>query len=235
MSATEGAATPWYMLTKALGGELFDSNWNPLFTDPNSAGYKALEWEIQALKSGLVDPAETGMTDQDTIDAFAQGRSAIDLAGWPGNLAVYNDAKKSNIVGQAQPILVPGSEDRHTSFGLPEGLGIPAASKNKEAAAEFIKWWAKSENVKEFYTLIGVMPNRKSVLESLAKEGKLVGGDVLLKQLEEVKPLFPQGTPKWYPQFSTNVATVLNQAAKGEVTVQQAVDRLAAAVKEIAK
>lgn len=235
LSATEGAATPWYMLTKALGGELFDANWNSQFTKPDSPGYKAFEWIITTHKAQLADPAAIAMSDVDTIEAFGAGKYAVDLAGWPGNLAVYNDPSKSKIAGQAQPIPVPGAGGKHISFGLPEGLGIPAASKNKEAAAEFIKWWAKSENVKEFYSLIGVMPNRMSVLEALNKEGKLIGGDVLLKQLAEVKPLFPQGTPKWYPQFSTNVATVLNQAAKGELTTQQAVDKLAAVVKDIAK
>ena len=34
LSATEGASTAWYLLTKAFGGELFDKDFKPLFTDP---------------------------------------------------------------------------------------------------------------------------------------------------------------------------------------------------------
>jgi multiple sugar transport system substrate-binding protein len=56
LSATEGASTSWYLLTKAFGGELFDKDFNPLFTSPDSAGYKALAFELMLLKEGLVDP-----------------------------------------------------------------------------------------------------------------------------------------------------------------------------------
>ncbi len=33
LSATEGSATAWYLLTKAFGGELFDKDFKPLFTN----------------------------------------------------------------------------------------------------------------------------------------------------------------------------------------------------------
>ena len=63
LSATEGSATAWYLLTKAFGGELFDHDFKPLFTTKDSAGYKALAWEAEAVKAGLVDPASTGLKD----------------------------------------------------------------------------------------------------------------------------------------------------------------------------
>ncbi|MGO8477679.1 sugar ABC transporter substrate-binding protein, partial [Rhizobium ruizarguesonis] len=40
VSATEGASKSWYLMTKAFGGELFDKDFNPMFTSPDSAGYK---------------------------------------------------------------------------------------------------------------------------------------------------------------------------------------------------
>src|SRR6476620_9825245 len=36
MAATEGGVTPWYLLTLAQGGQLFDENLNPTFQDPES-------------------------------------------------------------------------------------------------------------------------------------------------------------------------------------------------------
>ena len=38
MAATEGSVTPWYLITLAMGGQLFDDNYAPLFADPDSAG-----------------------------------------------------------------------------------------------------------------------------------------------------------------------------------------------------
>jgi multiple sugar transport system substrate-binding protein len=74
VSATEGASTSWYLLTKAFGGELFDKDFNPLFTKPDSAGYKALAFELMLLKEGLVDPASTGLKDSQINEGmFSQG------------------------------------------------------------------------------------------------------------------------------------------------------------------
>jgi multiple sugar transport system substrate-binding protein len=50
---------------------------------------------------------------------------------------------------------------------------------------------------------------------------------VILQQAALVDPLFAQGTPVWYPQFTSAVSSALNQAAKGELTVAQAVAQIA--------
>jgi multiple sugar transport system substrate-binding protein len=234
LSATEGASTPWYLLTKAFGGELFTKDWKPQFTDKSSAGYKAFEWEINALKAGLINPAETGLTDVQTQTLFKSGQIAIDLAGWPGNLPVYNDPSKSKVAGDVEPILVPGTGGKHRTFGLPEGLGIPANAKHKEAAVAFIKWWMQPANQIKIYQALGDLPTRTSVLQRLNKEGKLQGGTILLKQIPSVEPLFPQGTPTWYPEFSTAVASAVNQAAKGQISVSEAIDQIAQQAKRAA-
>jgi multiple sugar transport system substrate-binding protein len=36
MAATEGGITPWYLLTLARGGQLFDQNLKPVFQTPGS-------------------------------------------------------------------------------------------------------------------------------------------------------------------------------------------------------
>src|SRR4051794_12453523 len=50
MAATEGGVTPWYLLTLAHGGQLFDPSFKPLFDKAGSAGYRALEWEATAVE-----------------------------------------------------------------------------------------------------------------------------------------------------------------------------------------
>jgi len=85
VSATEGASTSWYLLTKAFGGELFDKDFTPLFTKPDSAGYKALAFELMLLKEGLVDPASTGLKDSQINESmFSQGLTSIMVSGEPG-------------------------------------------------------------------------------------------------------------------------------------------------------
>ena len=227
LSATEGTSTAWYLLTKAFGGELFTSDFKPLFTSPSSAGYKALKWELDALKAGLIDPAQTGLTDVQTQEAFKAGKIAIDLAGWAGNLPVYNDAKKSKIAGQASALLFPHVGAKSRTIGLPGAMGIPSNAQNKGAAAEFIKWWLQPANGEQIFSELGMLPTRTTILQSLNKKGKLQSGPTLLTQLAGVEPLFAGGTPEWYPQFSSGVAATINQAAKGQLTVDQAVQQIA--------
>ena len=57
MAATEGGVTPWYLLTLAMGGQLFDDQLAPTFSDPSSAGYQALQWEADAVKKAGCRPA----------------------------------------------------------------------------------------------------------------------------------------------------------------------------------
>lgn len=227
LSATEGASTSWYLLTKAFGGELFDAEFNPLFTAPDSAGYKALAFEIQLLKDGLVDPASTGLRDSQINDSmFAQGQTSIMISGEPGRLGQMNDPEQSSVAGEVEAILVATASGETRSFGLLEGLAIPRASQNQEAAIEFIKWFTSSQNQLDNYKN-GVLPTRTSTLAELNDAGELLSGDVLVEQSTVVEPLFSQGTPTWYPQFSSAVNTAINSAAKDQITVDQAVQSIA--------
>ena len=235
LSATEGSATAWYLLTKAFGGELFDKDFKPLFADKDSAGYKALAWEAEALKAGLIDPASTGLKDVDIQELFKNGQIAYDVAGWAGNLALYNDKDKSKVAGDAVAALMPSASGPSRTFGLPGAVGIPTASTHKGAAGAFVNWLLQPENQSECYTALGNLPTRTSVLGSLDAAGKLAGGQVLIQQAALVEPLFGQGTPSWYPQFSGVAATAINQVAKGQISVDDAVKQIAAGATEAMK
>ncbi|MGB6161742.1 MAG: extracellular solute-binding protein [Pseudonocardiaceae bacterium] len=77
MAATEGGVTPWYLLTLAMGGQLFDKDFKPLFADPGSAGYRALQFEVDALKNGWVSPGSVTLDNGPAFDKFAAGSSRV--------------------------------------------------------------------------------------------------------------------------------------------------------------
>lgn len=227
LSASEGSATAWYLLTKVFGGELFNDKLEPQFVKPDSAGYKAMAFEVDALKQGLISPAATGLKDVEVQELFKKGDISFDLAGWAGNVAVYSDPAKSQVAEHAAAALMLTTTGTARTIGLPEAIGIPISAKNKDGAKTFINWFIKPENQIESYATLGNLPTRTSVLKQLNSEGKLKSGDVILQQAALVDPLFAQGTPVWYPQFTSAVSSALNQAAKGELTVAQAVAQIA--------
>jgi multiple sugar transport system substrate-binding protein len=232
LSPTEGASTSWYLLTKAFGGELFDKDFNPLFTTPDSAGYKALAFELMLLKEGLVDPASTSLKDSQINESmFSQGITSIMISGEPGRLGQMNDPKQSKVAGLVEAILVPTASGETRSFGLPEALAIPKVSQKKEAAIAFVKWFT-SKDFQKKNAVNGFLPTRTSALSELNASGELRSGDTLVAQAKTVEPLFAQGTPPWYPQFSSAVNTAINSAAKGQMTVDQAMQSIAEAAKQ---
>jgi len=233
LSPTEGASTSWYLLTKAFGGDLFDKDWKPLFLTPDSAGYKAMAFEAQLLKDGLVDPASTGLKDSQINDTmFAKGLTSIMISGEPGRLGQYSDpAQSPAVAGNVAAILVPTASGTTRSYGLLEALGIPKASPNQDAALAFVKWFtSKDFQIKNYAN--GVLPTRTSALDELNKAGKLQSGDALVEESKYVEPLFAQGTPTWYPQFSSAVNTAINGVAKGQMTVDDAMKSIADATQK---
>jgi multiple sugar transport system substrate-binding protein len=232
LEPTEDNPQAWYLLVLAMGGQLFDPNNDPQFAEPDSPGYKALDFLISAYKEGLIEPGAVSMSNEAQGDWWRGGNAAVTY-GAPSDLVTSEDPKQSKIVGQAAFMLVPGVSGPGNTYGLPEALAIMSSSKHKAAALAFIKWWMEPATQEDVYANLGLLPCRQLVFESLVQQGKLLGGDVMLEELKHIVPLFPQGAPTWYTRFSTEAASLINAAAKGNMTVAEALDRLAETAKSL--
>lgn len=227
LAACSGATTPWFMLTKSFGGELFDEDYNPLFTEEGSAGYRAMEWVMQAWNDGLVNPAAVDWQGTDVVDHFKNGDGSIDIAGWSGNTTEYFTSEDSAISDDVSVVKVPGIDGSTGTYSLLEGVGIPTTSEHKEAAKEFVKYINSEEFIKTFYTEYGIFPSDKRVIEDLVDSGDIPGGETVLETLDTIQPLFPQGAPEWYGTWEGETATIINHMAKGELTTEEGLQQIA--------
>ena len=135
MAATEGGVTPWYLLTLAMGGQLFDKNFKPQFADPGSAGYKALQWERDAVKNGWVSPGSVTLDDGPSFDKFNAGAERDPVRVRARATCRRPTTRRSRrSPPHAKGGLVPGDSGPGATFGLPEGLAIPVTAKHKDAA-----------------------------------------------------------------------------------------------------
>ena len=236
-AAAEGLSTYWYQTTAAFGGQVLDASYNPLFTSPSSAGYKAMQWMVNAYKNGLVPKANIGVTDyQGFTSEMAQGRVASVFSDYSGTVAsVYDVPSSSKVVGQVQYIPTPGmGSGTVPNLANPDGIGIPKTAKNVAGAVAFIRWFTNTQNQAIWGGLNGPsdvisgfpLPARVSSLQLLV--GKVAGSQELLTLLKTSRAQFPgPGAPPWYAQFSNAVYTNIHQAAAGSETVQQAVTNIA--------
>jgi multiple sugar transport system substrate-binding protein len=234
LGATEGGVTPWYLLTLAMGGRLFNDKNEPVFGAPGSPAYKALEFEIEALRNGWISPGSVTLDDGPALDNFEAGDAAILLAAGPGNLPLANEPSQSKIAPNARAGLMPGISGPGSSFGLPEGLAVPVTAQHKNAALAFIKWWLEPKIQVELYKSAGFLPCRISVLQTLARQGLLQGSPAALQEISHVVPLFPGGTPVWYSKFDTEAQEVINAANKGTMSVSQAIGKLSSDTSKLA-
>jgi len=244
-AASEGLSTYWYQTTAAFGGTVLDGKGKPQFSKPNSAGYKAAEWMIDGLKSGLVPPGNINVTDSQGMQTLmAKGQTASTLSDYSGNVgSLYDVPASSSVVNQVIYIPTPGVSGPAHNLGNPDGIGIPVNATYPKAAAKFITWFTSEESQLNFAGANGpdkvlpsyALPSRLSAVDALTTKGKLLGGDTLADLLKNsARPVFPQGAPIWYPDFSRAVSTNLHAAAAGDMSVADAIKAITAATDKLA-
>jgi multiple sugar transport system substrate-binding protein len=243
-SAAEGLSTYWYETTGAMGGTILDAKGKPQFTDPNSGGYKAAEWMVNAIKTGLVPAGNINVTDsQGQQNLMAKGVVASTFSDYSGNVgSMYDVPSSSSVTGDVSYIPTPGANGTAANLGNPDGIGIPKTAKYPAAAAKFIEWATSATNQAAFAGADGsskVMPeypdpSRLSAMQTLAASGNLVQGNELVTLLKTAKPVFASGPPTYYPQFSSAVNTNLHAAAVGTMTVAQAIQAIASTANSLA-
>lgn len=242
LQAQEGLSTYWYETTAAFGGPVLTPQHQAAFTSPNSAGYKALAWIVNAYKTGLVPSGNINQADYAALESdMAHNSTASALSEYSGDIAtIYNIPTDSKVVGQVQYIPTPTlSGSNPPNLGNPDGVGIPRSAKNVAGAVAFIKWldspqnqalWAGADGGKE--AIEGFpLPAENSATKILATSlhGKS-GVDELSKLLSHSTPVFQNGAPPWYSQFSNAVNTHIHAAAAGQESVASAIKAIAQVV-----
>lgn len=232
-SAAEGLSTYWYEATNAFGGTILDKQGKPQFTAPDSGGYQAAKWMVDALKTGLVPSGNINVTDsQGQQTLMAKGQVASTFSDYSGTVGtIYNIKDSSSVAGDVTYLPTPGVDGPASNLSNPDGIGIPKQAKYPKAAAKFIEWFTSADQQADFAGVNGAdkafsgypIPSRLSAVKKMTDKGNLVGGEELQAMLKTSEPVFEGGAPPWYPKFSHAVYANLHAAATGSMTVEAAV------------
>ena len=243
-AAAEGLSTYWYEATAAFGGTVLDTAGKPQFTSPDSAGYKAAQWMVDAIKDGLVPAGNINVTDsQGQQTLMANGQVASTFSDYSGTVGtIYDVDGSSKVTGDVDYLATPGVDAPVANLSNPDAVGIPKQAKYPDAAAKFIQWFTSTETQAAFAGLEGAdkiweaypLPSHVSAVTKMVDAKKLAGGDELVKMLEGSKPVFEGGAPTWYPKFSNAVYTSLHAAATGSMSVDKAIQTMSKTADDLA-
>lgn len=239
--AQEGLSTYWYETTAAFGGHVLTASNKPAFTSPSSPGYKALAWMVSAYKNGLVPPGNLNIADVSSLETnMAHGVTGSSLSEYSGDVGtIYNVPSQSSVVNQVDYVPTPTMSGTGINLSNPDGIGVPKTARNVKGAIEFIRWFDSPQNQALWAGANGgksaivsfPLPMRTDSMQILAKatHGK-DGINMLSKLLANSQPVFQDGAPPWYAQFSNAVNTNIHSAAAGQESVSSAISSIAQAV-----
>jgi multiple sugar transport system substrate-binding protein len=228
--ATNPVVADFLPILWSQGGDVFDENWNVVLD--NDASKAAIKFLVEDLKAvAQTDPGSTDASDRDKIMANGQGyQSSV----WPGEITTaVLDPAVTKVAGKVAFIPIPkGKSGKGVGMMGNWLLGIPKASKNQQAAADFIKWMLQKDTQLTYAQNKGI-PSRTSVLDD--------------PSLTQANPYFPvladalQAPPNWRPRTAewnaveTIIGTHLNKALTGGETADQAATGAATEIRTLMK
>lgn len=228
--ATNPVVADFLPILWSFGGDVFDNNWKPVIDSP--ASLNAVKFLVQDLKS-------VGETGAENIDAADRSRlmaigQAYQSTVWPGEITdIVENKSVSQVSGKVGYVPIPAGP-QGKGYGMMGNwlLGIPKASKNGQAAADFIKWLTSPE-IQQQYVAKGGIPARLSLLNDPALNQQNPYFAALAKSL--------QAGPNWRPRtdqwnaVETILGTNLNAALSGQTTPEAAVQKSASQIRDVMK
>jgi multiple sugar transport system substrate-binding protein len=150
----------WTNFYLNYGGEFLDAKGNILTDGPEAIEATKL---YQRLLTKSAPPGVAGFNWMESMASFTQGRSAmwIDASGWAPPL---EDPNASRIAGKVGYTVVPAGPKGQYSATYGDGIGIAAASPNKEAAYLLCQWVVSRTQGERLLQAGGGVPFRNSVL-----------------------------------------------------------------------
>ncbi|ACK41785.1 MULTISPECIES: extracellular solute-binding protein [Dictyoglomus] len=166
-------------------------------------------------------PGKLSFGHTERIQAFNMGQIAV-MFQWPALIPNHEDPKQSLVAGKIGYIVPPAGPARRVAVTGCWILGIPKASKNKTAAAEFAYWWASKEAGKKLIEA-GMSPVRKDLLSDpdLQKTRKWYQATLEAFKYGISRPRF-----KDYAKVSEVIQVYWTKGISGELTPEQAVDSM---------
>lgn len=194
-------------------------------------GVEALQFMVDAMKSGLVNPNSTSYLEEDVRKVFSSGEAAM-AVNWTYmyNLA-QNVPEESKINGQVAIAPLPGVEGKAEASAVngSMGLGITAGSTKQDLAWSYIQFMT-SQPIQNAYA-----KNSLPIWKSSYSDPAVAAGqeDVVAAANTSIAIMTPRPMFPAYPELSSILQKAIHKALSGEMSAQDALNEAADATAKI--
>lgn len=204
----------------AFGGDFYDPETGKV-TANHPKIVEALEWEVEFAKKYNVEDI-TGFTDShgsQAMDPFITGQISMKVSN-PGD--VKNIEKyKPDLNYDVFPIPTPTGTN-HVTWSGGWSLIIPKGAKNKEAAFEFMKFFASEEGLKIYCEISGAFAAIDSVNEEIGyKDDPILSKFVDMLPHAYHRPVIKEGSLLW-----NELANAVENAIHGKGEPKELLDQV---------
>lgn len=222
----------WYNLLWGHGGDVFDANGAPIFN--SDSGVAATEQYVGFLrKDGIVPEGSASFAEQDAVNSFKQGNSAMVPVWWWVRSQLIDPTQSTvaaDQLGYASMPKVAGGAS--TSYANTWVYGVTAESANPEAAQEFLAFVTDPALEREILldpALTEVVSVHLSNLRDPEVNERWGGMHLAAADAADSAPVIPYG-PNW-PRVVEILENAMSSLASGESTdVRATLDKAAAQV-----
>ena len=208
----------------SFGADLLGPDGAPRLDRPEAA--EALRFMIEL---GKWTPPGYVSFNADEVNAHLLQSTAAMSINWPSWISAMDDPSKSRVVGKIAYAPMPGQREPGRAATGNWLLGIPAGSKNVEAAFTFLRW-ATDRPQMRVAAQRGCPPTRRSVFQDPELVGKFRAFPVQLQSLETARPR-PR-TPDWN-EIENVFGVYVSKANAGSASVGEALERAQAEIAAI--
>ncbi len=188
---------------------------------------EAMEYYKKLMAVAPPNAATLGHSERQA--AFTTGKGLFSMFIWPNQIANYENPDSSLYFGKIAYSPPPAGPAKRVAVRGCWTLAIPAASKNQQAAAEFVYWWASKEIG---YKLAdqGIPGARKDVLMDKKYAAKMPWYQAIAKSMDYAvaRPRFPQ-----VGQVNEIVKKYWLAAVTGSMPIADAIDAIIKETNEV--
>lgn len=227
----EGLTIAFAYYLYSHGGEFFNEDNTPAFNSPE--GKAALQFMVDSMNNGLLNPASLESDYEAIRQTFSQGSSLFSV-NWAYQLNLANDPAESKIPGDAIVTLMPGEVEESATINGGMGLAVTSYSQHPEEAWKYIQYLS-SKDVQKRYAY-----NALPIWKSLFDDPELQAGQPAVAQeqnfVEVSKRQYAFLRNRPLVPFYTEVSEIISREAQAALTGSKSVDQaLADAESEVLK